>query len=193
MIPCNAQTLNSISKAAPIAKAIKEKNELQNSALSADSTSLFFAQRASLGEDIILKNNRVELTLSTLGGMVQRAEILGYKSRRRDGNVQILTPEDAHMTLSLAGKSDNIITDDLPTYHLANIVDDHLMQITHVIRGEEWLPSAPLHVLLYRAFGWADTMPQFAHLPLLLKPDGKGKLSKRDGEHRRFLQGSRRL
>ena len=71
--------------------------------------------------------------------------------------------------------------DELPTYHLANIVDDHLMEITHVIRGEEWLPSAPLHVLLYRAFGWQDTMPRFAHLPLLLKPDGKGKLSKGDG------------
>lgn len=76
--------------------------------------------------------------------------------------------------------------DDLPTYHLANIVDDHLMEITHVIRGEEWLPSAPLHVLLYRAFGWADTMPAFAHLPLLLKPDGKGKLSKRDGDRLGF-------
>lgn len=76
--------------------------------------------------------------------------------------------------------------DELPTYHLANIVDDHLMEITHVIRGEEWLPSAPLHVLLYRAFGWEDTMPRFAHLPLLLKPDGKGKLSKRDGDRLGF-------
>ena len=76
--------------------------------------------------------------------------------------------------------------DDLPTYHLANIVDDHLMEISHVIRGEEWLPSAPLHVLLYRAFGWEDTMPQFAHLPLLLKPDGNGKLSKRDGDRLGF-------
>ncbi len=76
--------------------------------------------------------------------------------------------------------------DELPTYHLANIVDDHLMEISHVIRGEEWLPSAPLHVLLYRAFGWADTMPEFAHLPLLLKPDGKGKLSKRDGDRLGF-------
>ena len=76
--------------------------------------------------------------------------------------------------------------DELPTYHLANIVDDHLMEITHVIRGEEWLPSAPLHVLLYRAFGWQDTMPQFAHLPLLLKPEGKGKLSKRDGDRLGF-------
>lgn len=76
--------------------------------------------------------------------------------------------------------------DELPTYHLANIVDDHLMEITHVIRGEEWLPSAPLHVLLYRAFGWEDTMPQFAHLPLLLKPEGNGKLSKRDGDRLGF-------
>jgi len=76
--------------------------------------------------------------------------------------------------------------DNLPTYHLANIVDDHLMGITHVIRGEEWLPSAPLHVLLYRYLGWADTMPQFAHLPLLLKPDGNGKLSKRDGDRLGF-------
>ncbi len=76
--------------------------------------------------------------------------------------------------------------DDLPTYHLANIVDDHLMEVTHVIRGEEWLPSAPLHVLLYEAFGWADTMPRFVHLPLLLKPDGKGMLSKRDGDRLGF-------
>ena len=76
--------------------------------------------------------------------------------------------------------------DQLPTYHLANIVDDHLMEISHVIRGEEWLPSAPLHVLLYEAFGWEDTMPRFAHLPLLLKPDGKGKLSKRDGDRLGF-------
>ena len=77
-------------------------------------------------------------------------------------------------------------SDELPTYHLANIVDDHLMEITHVIRGEEWLPSAPLHVLLYKAFGWEETMPRFAHLPLLLKPEGKGKLSKRDGDRLGF-------
>lgn len=76
--------------------------------------------------------------------------------------------------------------DELPTYHLANIVDDHLMEISHVIRGEEWLPSAPLHVQLYHAFGWEDTMPAFAHLPLLLKPEGKGKLSKRDGDRLGF-------
>ena len=76
--------------------------------------------------------------------------------------------------------------DNLPTYHMANIVDDHLMEISHVIRGEEWLPSAPLHVLLYKYLGWEDSMPQFAHLPLLLKPDGNGKLSKRDGDRLGF-------
>jgi glutamyl-tRNA synthetase len=77
-------------------------------------------------------------------------------------------------------------SDGMPTYHLANVVDDYLMQITHVIRGEEWLPSAPLHVLLYRYLGWENVMPQFAHLPLLLKPDGHGKLSKRDGDQLGF-------
>ncbi len=77
-------------------------------------------------------------------------------------------------------------SDRLPTYHLANVVDDHLMEVSHVIRGEEWIPSAPLHVWLYRSFGWEDTMPQFAHLPLLLKPEGNGKLSKRDGDRLGF-------
>jgi len=77
-------------------------------------------------------------------------------------------------------------SDGMPTYHLANVVDDYLMKITHVIRGEEWLPSAPLHVLLYKSFGWESSMPQFAHLPLLLKPDGNGKLSKRDGDRLGF-------
>lgn len=77
-------------------------------------------------------------------------------------------------------------SDGMPTYHLANIVDDHLMNISHVIRGEEWLPSAPLHILMYRYFGWEESRPQFAHLPLLLKPDGNGKLSKRDGDRLGF-------
>ncbi len=77
-------------------------------------------------------------------------------------------------------------SDGMPTYHLANIVDDHLMEITHVIRGEEWLPSAPTHVLLYKYFGWEESMPKFAHLPLLLKPDGNGKLSKRDSQKHGF-------
>ena len=77
-------------------------------------------------------------------------------------------------------------SDGMPTYHLANVVDDYLMKISHVIRGEEWLPSAPLHVLLYKFLGWEDDMPQFAHLPLLLKPNGDGKLSKRDADQMGF-------
>lgn len=104
-----------------------------------------------------------------------------------DVHVQDLIRGDVKINSSIL--DDKVLyksADELPTYHLANIVDDHLMEITHVIRGEEWLPSAPLHVLLYRAFGWEDTMPSFAHLPLLLKPDGKGKLSKRDGDRLGF-------
>lgn len=85
--------------------------------------------------------------------------------------------QNAHIDDKILIKSDG-----MPTYHLANVVDDHLMKISHVIRGEEWLPSAPLHVLLYRFLGWEDTMPLFAHLPLLLKPDGNGKLNKRDAD-----------
>ena len=76
--------------------------------------------------------------------------------------------------------------DGMPTYHLANIIDDYLMKISHVIRGEEWLPSAPLHVLLYKFLKWEKFMPKFAHLPLILKPDGNGKLSKRDGDRLGF-------
>ncbi len=90
-----------------------------------------------------------------------------------------------HITINTSTLDDKVLyksADALPTYHLANIVDDHLMEISHVIRGEEWLPSLPLHFLLYRAFGWTDTQPLFAHLPLLLKPQGQGKLSKRDGD-----------
>jgi glutamyl-tRNA synthetase len=92
------------------------------------------------------------------------------------------------VTVSTANLDDKVLfkSDGLPTYHLANVVDDYLMKITHVIRGEEWLPSAPLHVLLYRFFGWENIMPQFAHLPLILKPDGNGKLSKRDGDRLGF-------
>ncbi len=91
-----------------------------------------------------------------------------------------------HMNSNLLDDKVLFKSDGMPTYHLANIIDDHTMKISHVIRGEEWLPSAPLHVMLYKAFGWEDTMPQFAHLPLLLKPDGNGKLSKRDGDRLGF-------
>lgn len=94
-----------------------------------------------------------------------------------------------HVSVNTSTLDDKVLyksADRLPTYHLANIVDDHLMEITHVIRGEEWLPSLPLHYLLYRAFGWSDSQPAFAHLPLLLKPTGGGKLSKRDGDKMGF-------
>lgn len=93
---------------------------------------------------------------------------------------------NVHFNSSLLDDKVLYKSDGMPTYHLANIVDDHLMKISHVIRGEEWLPSLPLHVLLYRAFGWEDTMPEFAHLPLILKPVGNGKLSKRDGNKMGF-------
>lgn len=93
-----------------------------------------------------------------------------------------------HVQVDSGTLDDKIIfkSDGMPTYHLANVVDDYLMKISHVIRGEEWLPSLPLHVSLYRAFKWEDRMPEFAHLPLILKPDGKGKLSKRDGDRGGF-------
>ena len=94
-----------------------------------------------------------------------------------------------HVEINTSTLDDKVLyksADALPTYHLANIVDDHLMEVSHVIRGEEWLPSLPLHYLLYRAFGWSDTQPEFAHLPLLLKPTGSGKLSKRDGDKMGF-------
>lgn len=92
------------------------------------------------------------------------------------------------VTVSTNEMDDKVLfkSDGMPTYHLANVVDDYLMKISHVIRGEEWLPSAPIHVLLYRSLGWENDMPQFAHLPLLLKPDGNGKLSKRDGDRLGF-------
>ena len=94
-----------------------------------------------------------------------------------------------HVKVNTSTLDDKVLyksVDALPTYHLANIVDDYLMEISHVIRGEEWLPSLPLHYLLYRAFGWEASRPQFAHLPLLLKPTGGGKLSKRDGDKMGF-------
>ncbi len=118
---------------------------------------------------------------------------------RADWTVRFKMPENTivrmddlirgHIEVNTDTLDDKVLwkrADELPTYHLANIVDDHLMEITEVIRGEEWLPSLPLHYLLYGAFGWTDTMPRFAHLSLLLKPDGKGKLSKRDGDRLGF-------
>ena len=100
------------------------------------------------------------------------------------GEIKVNDLIRGEVTFSTSLLDDKVLfkADGLPTYHLANVVDDYLMKITHVIRGEEWLPSLPLHVLLYRALGWENVMPQFAHLPLILKPSGQGKLSKRDGD-----------
>ncbi len=111
------------------------------------------------------------------------ARVIRLKTPRKE-EVRLHDLVRGWVTVHSSAIDDKVLlkSDGLPTYHLANVVDDHLMQITHVIRGEEWLPSAPLHVLLYRYLGWEDTMPQFAHLPLLLKPEGNGKLSKRDAD-----------
>ena len=127
------------------------------------------------------------------------AEVKRLLEERTDWTVRFLMPEGrvvemddlirGHISVDTATLDDKVLwkrADELPTYHLANIVDDHLMEITEVIRGEEWLPSLPLHYLLYEAFGWQDSQPRFAHLPLLLKPVGNGKLSKRDGDKMGF-------
>ncbi len=130
---------------------------------------------------------------------IPAAEVAELLKTRNDWTVRFKMPEDTvvpmddlirgHIEVNTSTLDDKVLwkrADELPTYHLANIVDDHLMEITEVIRGEEWLPSLPLHYLLYKAFGWEDTMPRFAHLSLLLKPVGNGKLSKRDGDKMGF-------
>ena len=127
------------------------------------------------------------------------AEWKALLETRTDWTIRFKMPENrivkmddlirGHVEVNTDTLDDKVLwkrADELPTYHLANIVDDHLMEITEVIRGEEWLPSLPLHYLLYEAFGWTETQPRFAHLSLLLKPDGKGKLSKRDGDRLGF-------
>ena len=126
-------------------------------------------------------------------------EVAALLKERSDWTVRFKMPEDTvvpmddlirgHIEVNTSTLDDKVLwkrADELPTYHLANVVDDHLMEITEVIRGEEWLPSLPLHYMLYKAFGWEDTMPRFAHLSLLLKPVGNGKLSKRDGDKMGF-------
>ena len=130
---------------------------------------------------------------------MSEAECKELLETRTDWTIRFKMPENrvvkmddlirGHVEVNTSTLDDKVLwkrADELPTYHLANIVDDHLMEITEVIRGEEWLPSLPLHYLLYEAFGWTETQPRFAHLSLLLKPDGKGKLSKRDGDRLGF-------
>lgn len=134
--------------------------------------------RMSLRNSLSLSNEEVEKLLTSGAPYVIRF--------RMPENFEIVMQDmiRGEVRVTTGTLDDKVLfkSDGMPTYHLANVVDDHLMEITHVIRGEEWLPSLPLHVMLYKAFGWTDTMPQFAHLPLILKPSGNGKLSKRDGD-----------
>lgn len=161
----------------------QELEEMRNKLKEKGSTSLQYDHSTRLGmrNSLTLPQEEVQ-QLIHLGQFVIRMKVdPGIKVELNDvirGRVEF---DSALVDDKVLMKSDG-----MPTYHLANVVDDHLMKITHVIRGEEWLPSAPLHVLLYKAFGWQDTMPRFAHLPLLLKPDGNGKLSKRDADQLGF-------
>lgn len=138
--------------------------------------------RMGLKNSLTLPNSEVNALLESGVHYVIRVKIPEHETI----SVQDLIRGEVHVDSALLDDKVLYKTDGMPTYHLANVVDDYLMKISHVIRGEEWLPSAPLHVLLYRYLGWENDMPEFAHLPLLLKPDGNGKLSKRDGDRLGF-------
>ncbi len=158
------------------------------------------AKRAEMEADgqTFIYNQTTRMSLRNSLSMPE-AEWKELLESRTDWTIRFRMPENrvvkmddlirGHVEVNTDTLDDKVLwkrADELPTYHLANIVDDHLMEITEVIRGEEWLPSLPLHYLLYEAFGWTETQPRFAHLSLLLKPDGKGKLSKRDGDRLGF-------
>jgi len=154
--------------------ALRSECEAKGQTFTYDSTT-----RETLKNSLTLPSNEVERLI---------AETTDWTIRFKMPKNVVVKMDDlirGHIEVNTDTLDDKVLwkrADELPTYHLANIVDDHLMEITEVIRGEEWLPSLPLHYMLYKAFGWEDTMPRFAHLSLLLKPDGKGKLSKRDGD-----------
>lgn len=138
--------------------------------------------RLQMKNSITLSENEVTQKLSAGDNHVIRLKVPGKEEIHLTDLIRgIITVDSSQIDDKVLMKSDG-----MPTYHLANVVDDYLMKISHVIRGEEWLPSAPLHVLLYKYLGWENEMPQFAHLPLLLKPDGNGKLSKRDADKMGF-------
>lgn len=142
-----------------------------------------YITRKELKNSLVLSAEEVENLLATT---------TNWTIRFKNPENEVVAMDDlirGHIEVNTNTLDDKVLwkrVDELPTYHLANIVDDHLMEITEVIRGEEWLPSLPLHYLLYKAFGWSESQPKFAHLSLLLKPDGKGKLSKRDGDRLGF-------
>ncbi|MCI1720280.1 MAG: glutamate--tRNA ligase [Bacteroidales bacterium] len=142
-----------------------------------------FQNRNQLRNSLTMPADEVEKLLKTTNHWTIRFKIPEGETVAMDDLIR------GHIEVETNTLDDKVLwkaVDELPTYHLANIVDDHLMEITEVIRGAEWLPSLPLHYLLYKAFGWQDSQPRFAHLSLLLKPDGKGKLSKRDGDRLGF-------
>ena len=139
--------------------------------------------RMSMRNSLTLPSDEVEKLLNETTGWTIRFKMPVDTVVKMDDLIR------GHIEVNTSTLDDKVLwkrADELPTYHLANIVDDHLMEISEVIRGEEWLPSLPLHYMLYKAFGWEDTMPRFAHLSLLLKPVGNGKLSKRDGDKMGF-------
>lgn len=138
--------------------------------------------REKLSNSISLPKEEVEKRLANGDDYVVRYKMLDVENEDSHGTISTTDIIRGHVSFKKEVLDDKVLfkSDGMPTYHLANIVDDHLMEITHVIRGEEWLPSVPLHIALYLAFGW--TVPEFAHLPLIMKPTGKGKLSKRDGD-----------
>ena len=162
----------------------EELNERRASAEAQGQTFMYnAASRSSLCNSLTLPAEEVQKLLETTTDWTVRFKMPENHVVKMDDLIR------GHVEVNTNTLDDKVLwkrADELPTYHLANIVDDHLMEITEVIRGEEWLPSLPLHYLLYEAFGWTDTMPRFAHLSLLLKPDGKGKLSKRDGDRLGF-------
>ncbi len=138
--------------------------------------------RSSMKNSLTLSAEEVQEKLKSGSSYVIRLKVpQGVEIRFRD-----IIRDWVHVSSDTIDDKILIKSDGMPTYHMANVVDDHEMGVTHVIRGEEWLPSAPLHVLMYEYFGWTSSMPQFAHLPLILKPDGVGKLSKRDGDKHGF-------
>lgn len=159
-------------------EVLREKLKLEHS----DFQKYDFISRKQMKNSLTLSPAEVEKRIHSGEHYVVRIKI--------PENTEIIVQDKIRGTVKFQSSQldDKVLykSDGMPTYHLANVVDDHLMEITHVIRGEEWLPSAPLHVLLYEFLGWKKSMPEFAHLPLILKPDGNGKLSKRDGDRLGF-------
>src|SRR5688572_8266902 len=160
----------------------EELEDMREKMKNASSSSYNYITREGMKNSLTLPEDEVNKRLLSGDAYVIRIKI----PRKEDVRVTDLIRGNVIVHSSQMDDKVLFKSDGMPTYHLANVVDDYLMKITHVIRGEEWLPSAPLHVLLYRYLGWEDVMPQFAHLPLLLKPDGNGKLSKRDGDRLGF-------